>query len=1370
MDQLVQQADIVESLVKKFPNRIEDINYFLANVNPTDLRDHGLKKLYWALDMINAGKSREDVLSVLNRFTQYKIKLKNPNQELWQYQLDALLKELDTVEADTLMFKKELTDTEKANALTIAKKGSTLVHNDENFEVRRMDTKAATTFYACYRVDNPQERSHCSTEPSQGDYDIQEAYGSKNYYVWCKKLEETNVLKQFIVGVHREPQNNSALVVEINDRHNKLYTEGQIEGILGSKIFSIFQKIRKDAKIAPPGLLYKIVHHEDTIEDINKYIKTILSYNLPPEFDNGQDDTYDNPETWLKNIVAQIYGLFQSQHVRGNPEMQEKIRNTFEYSTKKVDLSTGPFYPFRAGYKRYMEQYHRASLDNELIKEGTIPTLLCNVCSQEIKDGEAFIKNDKIFTHKKCLQEKPEYFPSHTFNRMFPGAQEIPEHCCCNDKKAKEAAIQEVARRALYGAEPVDIKEVASKLRFYPVTKKAINYQFIQNGEPNQMPALSYTQVSKQQNVDTMTSDGKETQNVANVGDILLSGPSKENYVIKADKFKKLYKGEIGQTVTPEQNERLVAMYPGPVEISFMASWGEQMICKPGDYLVKDGEHYYRIAKVEFEKTYNMIKTAALTVTIPDFWKPIVDKLQKSAKKHKYKVYIAGGFVRDLLLKKDPHDLDVTITSIIPGKTDLYTAYNFARDDADDYKLGKPDDRSNQGTTFLNMDGQQIDFAAPRTDKYTPGDRKPDVEPADLKKDALRRDFGMNALYIDISNNEVLDETGHGIADIQNKIIRITDPGQEDLIFSQDPLRLLRVIVQSAKLNFTIAPEVWEAVKRNAHQIKTISSDRIQAELTKMLHSGNKEKTLELLDESGLLDYVLPEMRALKDITQPAKWHHKDVWNHTKLVGQNIEKFIPSDATENEKTILRLAAWLHDIGKPESRSINEEGDIHFFEHDVKGQNKIRDILFKRLNYPLDIVNAVEFLVGSHMRPHSFRGDWTDKAVRKFTAETAPYTKLLLALAKADVTSARPERAAENIGNITALEAKIVEIAERDKDKASAIKPLLDGNVLMKMYPDKKAGPWIRDVHAMLLEKQQDAIDAGKEMTVDEAKVIVDQFMKEKGYITSSLSLSKRDGEFRLVNAASRWEDKDLEIIKNVYIKGRNAKQPHRVIYEILAKMLNRSVLSIKQKVEKLYKLDPELGGYAFKHWNREDIIKAIQQMYLSGETLNRRLVPWSLRGQIENHSKPKCNTRGYECFFESWDDCMAEALYALEYKRNDDGTLSEEKFKSLEDTKKYYIRGLKKSHQWGRAEIVELLKEIDEHNLPATKAFITQYPDLYTKQLGLNRSLRGLAKVVEEVFGSWGEALIEAGIAGSEFYNEEGSYGLSTEEVSLQVS
>jgi len=165
---------------------------------------------------------------------------------------------------------------------------------------------------------------------------------------------------------------------------------------------------------------------------------------------------------------------------------------------------------------------------------------------------------------------------------------------------------EDVRQGVSEGSDAVDINSIASQLRFLPTTKQAKRYRFVTNGQPGEMPTMSYTVSQQEQPVVTVTADGKETQNVATVNDIIMSGPSGENYVVKAAKFPKLYQGQVGQTVIPEQSPRQVAQYQGRDTVTFTAPWGESMVLKPGDYLVRDGDQgYYRIAQAEYRQTYN---------------------------------------------------------------------------------------------------------------------------------------------------------------------------------------------------------------------------------------------------------------------------------------------------------------------------------------------------------------------------------------------------------------------------------------------------------------------------------------------------------------------------------------------------------------------------------------------------------------------------------------------------------------------------------------------------------------------------------------------------------------------------------------------
>jgi hypothetical protein len=215
--------------------------------------------------------------------------------------------------------------------------------------------------------------------------------------------------------------------------------------------------------------------------------------------------------------------------------------------------------------------------------------------------------------NKLIHRHKNNQLPQNVSMALEKAIQNNPKESYTGDRESAEAyafykaVIKKAAEEQAQQPEHLDVKQVASKMKFLPTSKKALKYSFVKDGVPGKMPAMSYTVSSKEQPVVTNTADGKETQNVAAEGDIIMSGPSQENYVLKAAKFPKLYQGKMGEVVIPEQSPRQVALYTGNQPITFTAAWGESMILKPGDYLVQesDGQNYYRIAKHEYEQTYN---------------------------------------------------------------------------------------------------------------------------------------------------------------------------------------------------------------------------------------------------------------------------------------------------------------------------------------------------------------------------------------------------------------------------------------------------------------------------------------------------------------------------------------------------------------------------------------------------------------------------------------------------------------------------------------------------------------------------------------------------------------------------------------------
>lgn len=477
-------------------------------------------------------------------------------------------------------------------------------------------------------------------------------------------------------------------------------------------------------------------------------------------------------------------------------------------------------------------------------------------------------------------------------------------------------------------------------------------------------------------------------------------------------------------------------------------------------------------------------------------WTPIVNKIRAVANKYNLKTYIVGGFVRDLLLGREPKDLDIMVDGEGAGMKLAELIHQ---------ELGghAPVLFPRFGTAKLTIDNEDVEFVAPRKEFYEVDSRKPQTEIGNLWDDAMRRDFSVNALFVDINNNEVVDLTGHGLEDLQNHVLRVTDTKNPDIIMVQDPLRMLRLIRQSSQLNFAVDPDTYDAVKRNAAKINTISKERVQEELNKMLLTDKPSRALLLLRDSGLLNYILPELSSLEGTEEEGANDSKNVWSHTLQVVDNSPKNL----------VVRLAALFHDMGKPATKSRTYEVtcpkcsekvqyiyksqpnigivctngtcggnsafktekelmqafpnyEVHFFDHERVGASGATKVL-RGLKYAEEIISAVNKLITHHMKGHSYSEDWTDSAVRRYDREINPLTQELLDLTEADITSKRPEKREKNREKIRKLRERIKLLNEQME--SAKIQSPLDGNELMQMY-NIKPGVWLQKVKNFLLNE------------------------------------------------------------------------------------------------------------------------------------------------------------------------------------------------------------------------------------------------------------------------------------------------------------
>jgi poly(A) polymerase len=360
------------------------------------------------------------------------------------------------------------------------------------------------------------------------------------------------------------------------------------------------------------------------------------------------------------------------------------------------------------------------------------------------------------------------------------------------------------------------------------------------------------------------------------------------------------------------------------------------------------------------------------------------------------------------------------------------------------------------GTVGALIDGSRVEITSYREEWYPEDSRKPEVHFApDIASDLSRRDFTVNAAAVRTPSGEVFDPTG-GLQDLRRKILRT--PASPEQSFTDDPLRMLRACRFVAVLGFDVAEEVRDAINRMRDRLEIVSAERVRDELSKLLCGNNAGRGLELMVATGIADGVVPELGALAMEQDPVH-RHKDVLRHTFAVVDGV----PADV------MLRLAALLHDIGKPATRAFGPDG-VSFHHHEVVGARMASKRLHE-LRYPTQVVEDVRTLVALHLRFHTFRLGWTDAAVRRYVRDAGGLLDQLNALVRADCTTRDRAKAAALQERMDSLEARIAELAERED--LSRIKPTLDGFDVMAFFdlkPSRQVGEAIAFLTDLRMER------------------------------------------------------------------------------------------------------------------------------------------------------------------------------------------------------------------------------------------------------------------------------------------------------------
>ncbi|MBT3543169.1 MAG: HD domain-containing protein [Flavobacteriaceae bacterium] len=424
---------------------------------------------------------------------------------------------------------------------------------------------------------------------------------------------------------------------------------------------------------------------------------------------------------------------------------------------------------------------------------------------------------------------------------------------------------------------------------------------------------------------------------------------------------------------------------------------------------------------------------------------PLFEVLQQTVAESNTLGYVIGGFVRDHLLNRS-HKKDIDIVALDSG-IDLAIAVQNKLKGAKAVQVFKT-----YGTAMVHWNNTDLEFVGARKESYSKESRNPEVKPGTLEDDQNRRDFTINALAISLNKDDfgLLIDPFNGLKDLEEGVLRT--PLDPDITYSDDPLRMLRAIRFATQLDFTIASDSYDSISRNAERIDIITKERIVEELNKILMTPKPSKGFILLEKTGLLQRILPELIDLKGVEEIEGQKHKDNFYHTLEVVDNLCK-------NSDDLWLRWAALLHDIGKAPTKKFKPPVGWTFHNHEFVGA-KMTYNLFKRMKMPLnEKMKFVQKMVFMSSRPIIIAEEQvTDSAIRRLVFDAGPFIDDLITLCEADITTKNPERFERYHNNFKIVREKIILVEE--KDHLRNFQPPISGETIMKYFdlkPSKEIG-------------------------------------------------------------------------------------------------------------------------------------------------------------------------------------------------------------------------------------------------------------------------------------------------------------------------
>jgi poly(A) polymerase len=416
-----------------------------------------------------------------------------------------------------------------------------------------------------------------------------------------------------------------------------------------------------------------------------------------------------------------------------------------------------------------------------------------------------------------------------------------------------------------------------------------------------------------------------------------------------------------------------------------------------------------------------------------DIHDPMLKRVGEIADRDSTQAFVVGGYVRDLLLGKQVTDIDIVV---------LGDGVGFGRRVAEDLRRSNLVVFENFGTAMLQLETEKLEFVGARKESYSKFSRKPKVEGGTLDDDLSRRDFTVNAMAVSLNSADFgrLVDPFHGQEAMGERILRT--PLDPEATFDDDPLRIMRAFRFSCQLGFSIEPSVREAAGSMATRLKIVSQERITDEFLKIMSCRKPSIGLQLMHEAGVLKVVFPEVAHLGGVDQRQDFHHKDVFQHTVRVVDNV-------AEVSDNVWLRVAALLHDIAKPRTKAFQEGIGWTFHGHEEIGARMVKPI-FRKMKFPFDRLPYVEKIVRMHLRPMALVDEGvTDSAVRRVLFEAAQDIDDLMVLCRADITSKNPRLVEQVKRNYELVAQKMVEVEE--KDRLRNWQPPLRGDEIMQVF-------------------------------------------------------------------------------------------------------------------------------------------------------------------------------------------------------------------------------------------------------------------------------------------------------------------------------